>query len=336
MRVTLPYVNSSAIWAYIERFSSHLGLARPDTLYHHARATDALAALQQGELWASALPYWRGSEAKRSLGVALHLVEQRLKELALPPTWDAALQISLSRSPALRQTLFEHQLFARIETLLKAHLDSSRLSCALSLASSADNPALWRRHCPAGGYALGFSARPLARLAEEQGFSLFPCYYGDWAEHDEIIQGALLGSSQAWLPKLEVVYAGADLRNKTGRETAWYEAQTVIRQEAAGVCGVILQVAALLRHEAHEAEGEWRLITGELRPQQADYRETGGVIAPFKRFDLGGEPTVSRVVVATQGERSLALHGLKGLLSKVSPAAQQPVQLESSRWHTLA
>lgn len=334
-------MDSAAIWAYIENFSGSLARALPETLYHYADAQDALLALQRTELWASALPYLRDpTEPKRSLGVALHLVGQRLGELELPQNWDEQTQMSLARTASLRQTLFETQLLKQVQRHLKAHLSTGRLSCVISLSARADSEWQWQRYCPDGGYALGFMGAQLDNLASSQDFSLYPCYYGTWEEHDEIIQGAILGSMQAWVPQVEKVYRDSNMGNARNRERAWHQAQRIITQEAENVSAVVLQVAALLRHDDFEDEAEWRLITDELTPDKVDYREARGMIAPFKRFDLrpgvDSALPLERVIIGTQGERELALHGLQGLLSKVQFAPQQPVLLQTSTWDAAA
>ena len=336
-------MDSAAIWSYIENFSGSLARALPDTLYHYAGASDALLALQRGELWASALPYLRDpTEPKRSLGVALHLVQQRLSELRVPKSWDEQVQIKLASTASLRQTLFEVYLLERVETHLKAHLSTGRLSCALSLSARSDSEWQWQRYCPGGGYALGFTSEHLSTLAAAQDFSLYPCYYGSWEEHDEIIQGAILGSMQAWVPQVDIIYRSANLGKKRNREAAWKKAQRIISSEAEKVSAVVLQVAALLRNVQHEDEAEWRLITDELSSNEVDYREVRGMIAPFKRFGLTHESydyalPLERVVVGTRGERELALHGLQGLLNKVHISApQHPVLLQTSTWDAAA
>ncbi len=305
-------MDSSAIWTYIEKYSPHLTQSYPDILYHYSATPYTLSILNTQQLWASPLNYIRDtSEYQRALKLALQTLEQHFKLLNPRP------ELIADEAPNVHHKhryLIGFQILSLLKRYLHAHLNNSLSVCSVSFSSQADSQLEWQNYCPKGGYALGFDSHQIDLLAGSQNFSLLPCYYGDWQELDTIIQGALLGALQSWVGKLELLDQGI-----AGPELHGQHVQEFIRREAKHVADIILQAAALLKHERYHYEQEWRLITDQVKNQRLEYRSFRGIIMPYKPFQLMNRAQalpVKRIVIASRGKAQLAISGIRGLLEK--------------------
>ena len=312
-------VESAAVWAYIDEFSTCLGQPLPKTLYHYTDAAGILGILNTGELWATGVQYARNTvEFKRAVGAALHYVNERLESSQVQPFWDDGMKVELCADPIKRHMIFEQEILQMVCERLEHHLRADYSSCIVSFVDKHDEKEHWHAYSENGGYALGFFADKLNLLASHSKFHIFPCYYTSWDKQAQIVRGAVLGGLQGWVARINLLYEETpDLLE------AWESSGDILKREADEIILIVLQAASLLKHESHQDEGEWRLLSEELTPETLDYREYRGMVMPFKALALTHQELsinripLNRVLVGTAEKRDLALHAVKGLLKKV-------------------
>lgn len=301
-------MHSQAVWAYIHHFSNHLVSQKPSRLFYYASSEEALLLFKNDELWASSLFFEdQASESNRALRLFLKLIDKLLEKTGLPDGLSQAVLFSYSSHPKKRFAMYQYLLLLSLKEKLGAYLKGTQHVLQVSFTKHEDDPAHWSRCSTTGAYALGFSAEHLALQATEQHFALLPCYYASWDEQRTIIQGALLGSLQAWLAKIQAVYEGS-----TDLKHAYLKGLEVIEQEAQQVHDVCVQVAGLLRGEDTKHETQWRLLSEGVPAEFLHYDARKGMFTPYAPFDFQGS---LRSVIIKQAQAAKAALGLRGFLS---------------------
>ena len=319
-------MHSQAVWAYIHHFSQHLASKPPSRLFYYAASSKALQIFRSEELRTESLSFAsKNSEANKALRFSLKLVDKLLEKTNMPHDLNKALQLSYSIHPKKRYGLYQFLLLKQLREKLEFHLKGTHHILYLSLSTCEDSLEYWASVAAEGGYALGFSSDTLSNQASEQHFSLLPCYYSTEVEQKSVLQGALLGSLQAWLSKIQALY-----EKELDVKKAFTQGLEIIANEAERVHNIVLQVISLIKDDHFKHEEEWRLLSQAVPAAFLHYDEEGSMFVPYAPFDYADS---LRLVTIHQHEAAKAALGLRGFLStKRSP---QELSIALSK-HTLS
>ena len=141
-----------------------------------------------------------------------------------------------------------------------------------SLSESGDDLSQWRAYCPPlGGYALGFPARHLKAVGEEQGFYLAPCVYDD-ARQSQLID--------------EVITSFVALYHD--ERTTGHDADALREPVARSFGARLRRLAPLLKHASFAGESEWRLVSMPKHPQdeRVQFRPGSRNVIPYYELCL--------------------------------------------------
>ncbi len=224
-------------------------------VFHYTRGPALLGILESMSLWATQVQYLND---RREFLLVYEEAADLVVRLNLPDDDYWARCSSLAR-------LIEHEL---VRTAMSAERGRMPPIFVVSFSSKWDDLSQWRAYCSDGdGYAIGFNARELARLAQGRGWHFVKCGYGASTRHSDI--------------------RDAFLRTFRGRAEG-----TLPSDEAAldHLTRMLLPIAATVKDEAFEAEDEWRLISPILSTSQVDvkYRAGATTLIPYVHFPLGG------------------------------------------------
>lgn len=267
--------------SYAPMTSPHL----PGELFHYTSAAGALGILREGVIRASMLHYMNDGQ---EFGYAIDLARAVLREVEEAREGE------------------EDFVGACL-----AYLDSvSRLAVfAISLSENGDLLSQWRAYAPPeGGYAIGFRATDLQKIAASQGFRLVPCEYDPGRQMTLMkpVVSELLGTVQ-----------------KLG-----FDASTTAIHDA--FTSRFAAVAATLKHPSFSEEKEWRLVAGPTSLESAGYVAKQTLIVPFLPLSLAGTNPfpVSRVIVGPHRYPDLASRSIRFM---TSGALGWPIRVDTSK-----
>ena len=158
----------------------------------------------------------------------------------------------------------------------------------ISFCASVDNVLHWLHYGRSGtGVAIGFDATAVRRAP----FDLFKVVY-DRAEQDRLVASVIQGTAGA------LEHCLVDLEAAEG---------DALKEVAAHIAaGRLWALASLMKNPVFAAEGEWRLVTHDLRgeripnehmvPLRMDYRATSGRVVPFQELVFDHLPATEIVL----------------------------------------
>jgi len=264
------------------RTVDHYFYPSPDLpLYHYTGIGTLLGLANSRELWASHIYY---------LNDANELVEadEAMQYVGLP---DFVFGDTGGKSEFLDQ--FRHWVKYCREVPVNLFIFS--LSEKQSLLSQ------WRSYTPHGkGVSVGFSTALVRRIAEDNGLRIAKCVY----KRD--LQAVLL---ESLIEKLWTSWEQQRVAYVTDTKfTMFFESHR----------NGILQVLALIKHEAFEEECEWRLISNtDISDDQICYRQGDGaaLLTPFIKLKLPNDPKLfDLVTLGPTPHKDLALSALNRFL----------------------
>jgi hypothetical protein len=196
-------------------------------LYHYTSAAGLLGMLDKKALWCTQLNF--SNDAVESI-YARGLIEGVMREYkGLMPTVGSTY--SPDPNPAK---------------------DFSSLNLPLvftfSLSEAGDELSQWRGYCPTGGYSIQFDSQQLSAMLKREGLSIGKCVY-KLEDQKKFIRKHIIG--------YETVEKYEEAREKFAMTHWATETLYEINERA-------LKYAPLIKHEAFEAEREWKIFQGHF------------------------------------------------------------------------
>ena len=149
-----------------------------------------------------------------------------------------------------------------------------------SLSAQGDLLSQWRAYCPNGGYALGFNAKELHRIAREQDFYLVKCMY-DYRDKGKLASEIF----QELKTELTSAFEAEPIELGWKKESDFLE--KAIRTFA--------RFSPFVKHKGFKEEEEWRLVDAKTlfpqssRESQVHYRTRGPMMVPYLELILKDE-----------------------------------------------
>ena len=186
--------------------------------------------------------------------------------------------------------------------LVQSAPSGGRQIFVVSFTTRWDDLSQWRAYCgDEQGYAIGFNARELRKLAEARGWRFLQCAYGENSRNAEIV-AAIKETFQQWESKAITTEARAleYLVNK------------------------LLPIAPTTKDHAFEAEDEWRLVgpvadaADPAIPHQTvvQYRPSSTTLIPYVEFSLDDSwpAIIPHLIIGPGPNADLAGAAASGLL----------------------
>ena len=269
----------------IERFFS---LTADRTLYHYTGIGSLVGIAAGGVLWASHVYYLNDSkEILHACDVLHEALKPRLVFGEFTPN----------------ELEFSKQFLEWSKTFYgnRYNLFVFSLSEERSLLSQ------WRSYTPHGkGISLGFSPNFLSSLTANNGLRIAKCIYTR-PEQEEILRSLfekLLLRFRELQPEFDPT--------KTQPEFSYYPFLEQFR-------GDVLQVLAVIKHEAFKEEREWRLVSRyfeNFTVPEIDFREGSSMLVPYIKLKVGSErPIFETVVLGPSQHAELSFSALHMFLS---------------------
>lgn len=268
--------------------------AQPENelLYHYTGYQALLSIAKSNELWATEIHYFNDAS---ELTYAANLFKRALEKIEQQDKFDASL-LSQLRDWLAHRLADGHMLFVCCFTE-KGNLLSQ-----------------WRGYTPHGnGVSLGFDPNYLLSCATQQGYRLGKCIYDQTTQEQISITAieAVLSAAAAHGPKQQA-------HPSQSFHPAFAE------QEAH-----LLQIAALLKNPAFEAEREWRAVSAISLSYVVDpvgYRAGRSTLIPYKPLQLslleGAPLKLAHAYLGPTSENNLAIRAFAMFLAanRISPS----------------
>lgn len=137
----------------------------------------------------------------------------------------------------------------------------------------------WRSYTPHGkGVSVGFSPRQIKSLAQNAGFRIAKCVY-DPSEQEVLLKSLI--------DKLLITFRQEFKNIDTSQEPPLKSYHPFLERFR----GDILQVLAIIKHEAFKEEAEWRLISSPLpmydTKSTVKYRQGSAMLVPYMDLPFG-------------------------------------------------
>jgi hypothetical protein len=241
----------------IESVSSSLFSSSPTDILYHYTSLDALVSIVPGgKLWASDVHYLNDSSELHH-AVQLFVRDVHTRQQSDPPSSDVALLWQLS-------------------SWLQGRLASGHLLFVACFTEAGDLLSQWRGYTPhARGVSLGFSSSHLLECANVQGFAFGRCIYQQ-SEQQRIAHAAM----QAVIDSAKAV--GPAPPSEAHPSQSFHPVFTAAEPH-------LLMIAALLKHQAFEAEKEWRAVSAYVSDyvnSPVHHRAGRTTLVPYWQFDL--------------------------------------------------
>lgn len=250
----------------IEAHGDLLTRPLPSHLYHYTDPAGAIGILSSRTLWAGH-PSDMNDSSEQLL--AHEIARQLLSSLRFPGRSYGEGMVEYALELLDRE---RHRVFR------------APRSYTVSLSSERDSLEQWRAYCPrSGGVALGFSAKHLAAVAKDQGFTLAACIY-DEQQQEKVMRLAI------------------------GRHLRVWDEHKPLNEKRQGISSHLVREliadldrhAPFVKHGSFAAEREWRLISPPISSHgnpNLIYVPSSSGIKQFKSFSLVTKehPIVERV-----------------------------------------
>lgn len=252
-------------------------------VWHYTSAAGLIGVLQRGELWASGL-YEMNDPEEGEYG---HALLQRVWDDVRPLVNDDSLIEAI-------ESVLQMQTVER--TLNQMHIFSTSLSD--------DALPLWQYYGREDGYAIGFAAGALERLAIRDSApdpALTDAYPRLWwmpVIYDQVQQRALARELLAFMVENAPTPERWDAEAAQKLGVAEDLAEAVVKWAWVDARALFVRLfAASVKHPAFAHEREMRLVVDQVRPSERDYRELGGRLIPFVRLAEHHEAAGSGFVI---------------------------------------
>jgi len=261
------------------------------TLFHYTSYAAALEIVRGHSLWASEIRYLNDSSELRN---ALNIIG-----------WAA-----IKRAP--KHSGDEAQMLRDFVRWCEGAASSDRCVFVASLTQHGNLLSQWRAYSGDAGHgvSLTFDPQSLEALAVQQGFRLGRCIY------ERVEQERL---AEIVVDHLLEQFAQFDWQtNKpAGHESVqFYPLFDAQFQD-------VLQLAALLKHEAFFEEAEWRLVSDVVPSglvKNAHFRSAKSCIVPYLVLDLNtqdvGLEVIRGAIIGPCANPNLAMHSMQMVMSR--------------------
>ena len=262
------------------------------TLYHYTSVEALLSIVPSGSLWATDIHYLNDSSELRT-----------------------AVEVLAGEVEVIRATPDQNDdLLSQLASWLRMRLANENLLFVVCFSENGNLLSQWRGYTPHGrGVSLGFTPQCLRACASTQEFEFGRCIYE--------LQAQRRVAAKAVRAVVEV--AGQRGPSEQAHPSQSYHPIFYELEPA------LLRVAALLKHGAFEAEGEWRLVS-RVRSNYAvptvSYRPGRTTLVPYVNFRAGPPSAdglvLEHVVLGPTPNNNLAMGALSGFFAshRISPA----------------
>lgn len=262
--------------------------ATTQTLFHYTGVESLLGMAKSEALWASHVYYLNDS---REILHACELLTRSLRQLLEQHAATAEERVLLSQFGAWSKG-FEREKYCLF---------------VFSLSEEESLLSQWRSYTPYGkGVSLALGPATLARIIESNGLRLGRCIY-EAGEQLEILSSLAERLVQTFRRLRPSVEPGAD-----SPHTCYFDFLEQFR-------GDVLQVLALLKHEAFREEREWRLLSSyyaKYTVPEIKFRAGSSLLVPYVELKLGPErPVFDRVRLGPTPHEDLSINALSMFLS---------------------
>lgn len=262
-------------------------------LYHYTGYPALLSIAKSSELWATEIHYFNDAS---ELTYATNLFKRALEKIE-------------------QQDKFDTPLLSQLRDWLTHRLADGHMLFVCCFTENGNLLSQWRGYTPHGnGVSLGFEPKHLLSCAAQQGYRFGKCIY-DQPTQEHISISAI-----------EAVLTAAAARGPESNQQA-HPSQSFhhafAEQEAH-----LLQIAALLKNPAFEAEHEWRAVSAISLSHVADpaqYRAGRSTLIPYKPLQLSllrGMPLkLAHAYLGPTSENNLAMRAFSTFLAanRISP-----------------
>jgi Protein of unknown function (DUF2971) len=272
----------------LSEFASSLYAAVPDTRLYHYTSIDALLQIVPSRsLWGTDIHYLNDSSELR------HACERFLAEVR-----------QLQGDPSQDQVLL-----AQLSEWLRDRLANGHMLFIVCFTEDGDLLSQWRGYAPhAKGVSIGFAHMHLLECAREQAFAFGRCIY------DRVVQEEV--SRQAIRRVLKAAQTRGPAPPSEAHPTQSYHPAF---QDAEPH---LLRIAALFKHDAFEAEREWRAVSpgvSDFVNTEVLYRAGKTTLVPYQplRLNLRNQTTigVEHAVLGPTPHVELGVQALSQFLS---------------------
>ena len=230
--------------------AENLKCSPPSLVFHYTSASGVIGILDSKEMWATNVSFLNdANELVEAANVAKNIIENMI-----------------NRGGYLDQEL------TLLHAMKKIAGSAPRRYYVCSFSEVGDSLLHWRAYCPTlGGYAIGFPAKHLSKLATEQGWYFVKCVY-DNNEKYRIISEII----DSFIHDFRKQGSQPVVGNEQVKHLSWQFAQ------------YLAQIGATIKHGAFSSEAEWRIISPRIHDEDAriGFRSRLAGIVPYCRFAL--------------------------------------------------
>jgi len=258
------------------------------TLFHYTGIGALLGIADSNSLWASCAYYLNDAE---EISYACKVLDKMLQDY----------QIANNRSEE------ENEFLANIKEWVSSCRTTTYNIFIFSLSEEKSLLSQWRSYTPHGkGISIGFSPKLVNRVRVGANMRLAKCIY-DIQDQEELIHSLV--------NKMLVTFN----QDKHSIDISRNQPTQKYHQYLEGFRGDVLQILAIIKHQAFSEEKEWRLVSAyhpKYTVPSIKFRQGASMLVPYIELPLGDvRPYFETVVLGPSPHQNLSFSALSMLLS---------------------
>lgn len=244
-----------------------------EVLVHYTGYQSFVGIISNSELWASSILYM--NDSSEYIGAGRIIASQ------------------ISNADYFPEYSFSKLLF---QALVNQHDDRTANYralniCVISFSKSLDLLSQWRAYSRPAGVFIGIAKKRLEDRAKVQGFRLVRCLYKDEDKHSAI-ENMLVGFgkvNEAELRQYDIDQINSLSAGIGGKPARLVDLYFLALEQMSFV-------ASTFKHRGFDEENEWRLISEKSDSNQLDFRVSGDVLVPFRKFKLRSDDSDDKAI----------------------------------------